>query len=46
MRVRASGRMYDGNTLVLNMTYDGEAETNEHTYTIKGDDIRMVAQRN
>lgn len=46
VRVKASGQMYEDNTIILNMTYDGEAETNEHLYKIHGDDIRMAATRN
>ena len=44
--VKASGQMYEDNTLILNMTYEGEAETNDHTFKIYGDDIRMAAIRN
>ena len=44
--VKASGQMYENNTLILNMTYEGEAETNDHTFKIYGDDIRMAAIRN
>ena len=46
LRVKASGQMYENNTLILNMTYEGEAETNERSFKIYGDDIRMVAIRN
>ncbi|MBQ8959436.1 MAG: hypothetical protein IJ057_13210 [Bacteroidales bacterium] len=46
VRVKASGQMYEDNTIILNMTYDGEAETNEHLYKIHGNDIRMAAIRN
>ena len=46
VRVQASGQMYEDNTLILNMIYDGEAETNEHSFTIHGDNIRMAAIRN
>ena len=46
LRVHASGQMYEDNTLILNMTYEGEAETNERSFKIYGDDIRMVAIRN
>ena len=46
MRVQASGQMYEDNTLILNMTYDGEAETNERNFTIHGDNVRMAAIRN
>ena len=44
--VKASGQMYEDNTLILNMTYEGEAETNDRTFKIYGDDIRMAAIRN
>ena len=46
LRVHASGQMYEDNTLILNMTYEGEAETNERSFKIYGDDIRMAATRN
>ena len=46
LRVQASGQMYEDNTLILNMTYEGEAETNERSFKIYGDDIRMAAIRN
>ena len=46
LRVKASGQMYEDNTLILNMTYEGEAETNERSFKIYGDGIRMVAMRN
>ena len=44
--VHATGQMYEANTLILNMTYDGEAETNERSFKVFGDDIRMAAMRN
>ena len=46
LRVKASGQMYEDNTLIINMTYDGEAESNERSFKIYGDDIRMAATRN
>ena len=46
LRVKAKGQMYEDNTLILNMTYEGEAESNERTFKIYGDDIRMAAIRN
>lgn len=46
VRVQASGQMYEDNTLILNMTYEGEAETNDRTFKIYGNDIRMAAIRN
>ena len=46
LRVKASGQMYEDNTLILNMTYEGEAETSERNFKIYGDDIRMAAIRN
>ena len=46
LRVSASGQMYEDNTLILNMVYDGEAESNERNFKIHGDDIRMAAIRN
>jgi uncharacterized Zn ribbon protein len=46
LSVKASGQMYEDNTIILNMIYDGEAETNERNFTIHGDNIRMAAIRN
>lgn len=46
VRVQASGQMYEDNTIILNMIYDGEAETDERSFTIHGDNIRMAATRN
>ena len=46
LHVHASGQMYENNTLIFNMIYDGEAESNERNFKIHGDDIRMVAKRN
>ena len=44
--VQASGQMYEDNTIILNMIYDGEAETSERNFKIHGDNIRMAAIRN
>ena len=46
LRVHATGQMYEDNTLILNMIYEGEAETNERNFKVYGDDIRMAAIRN
>ena len=46
LRVKASGQMYEDNTLIINMTYEGEAETNDRSFKVYGDDIRMAATRN
>ena len=46
LRVKASGQMYENNTLILNMAYEGEAETNERSFKVYGDGIRMAAIRN
>ena len=46
VRVQASGQMYEDNTIILNMIYNGEAETSERNFTIHGDNIRMAATRN
>ena len=46
LRVHASGQMYEDNTLIINMIYEGEAETNERSFKVYGDDIRMAAIRN
>ena len=46
LHVQASGQMYEDNTIILDMIYDGEAETIGRNYKIHGDNIRMVATRN
>ena len=46
LRVKASGQMYEDNTLIINMTYEGEAETNDRSFKVYGDGIRMAAIRN
>ena len=46
VRVKAQGQMYEDNTLILNMIYEGEAETSERNFKIFGDNIRMAAIRN
>lgn len=46
MHVQASGQMYEDNTIILNMIYEGEAETANRNFTIYGDNIRMAATRN
>ena len=46
VNVKAKGTMYDGNTLILNMIYDGEAAVGPIEYNLHGDDIHMVATRN
>ena len=46
VRVKASGQMYEDNTIILNMIYDGEAETSERNFKIHGDNIKMAAIRN
>ena len=46
VRVQASGKMYEDNTIVLNMVYDGEAESFTKSFTIHSDNVRMAATRN
>lgn len=46
VHVQASGQMYEDNTIILNMIYDGEAETSDRSFKIHGDNIRMAATRN
>jgi hypothetical protein len=46
LNVHASGQMYEDNTIVINMIYDGEAENNNRTFAIHGDNIRLAATRN
>ena len=46
LNVSASGRMYEDNTLIINMIYNGEAESNERSFRIHGEDIRLAAIRN
>lgn len=44
--VLAKGTIYDDNTLIFNMIYDGAAVLGPITYDLYGNDIRMVATRN
>ena len=46
LRVSAKGQMNEDNTLILNMVYEGEAETSDRSFKVYGDDIRMAAIRN
>lgn len=47
VEVTAKGTMYDENTLVLDMIYEGETIMMANlVYDIYGDDIKMVANRN
>lgn len=46
VNVRTKGTMYEGNTLVLDQTYDGMAALGPIKYDLHGDDIRTVAMRN
>ena len=46
LNVQATGQMYEDNTIILNMIYDGEAQCNNKTFSIHGDNIRMAATRN
>lgn len=46
VNIKARGTMYDENTLVLNMTYEGIAGVGLLKYRLYGDDIKMVAIRN
>ena len=46
LNVQAKGQMYEDNTLIINMIYDGKAESNNKTFSIHGDNIRMAATRN
>ena len=46
VKVSASGKMFEDNTIVIDMKYDGEVTIDERDYKIHGNDIRMVANRN
>lgn len=46
IRINATGHLYDGNTLIFDMTYTGVATVGNQFYTIDGDNIKMVAFRN
>ena len=46
VNVKANGMMYDDNTLILNMTYNGVAGVGLLKYKLYGDDIKTVATRN
>ena len=46
VNVKANGTMYDENTLILNMTYEGVASVGNKKYNLYGDNINLVATRN
>lgn len=46
VNVKANGTMYDENTLILNMTYEGVANVGNKKYNLYGDNINMAATRN
>lgn len=46
VNVRGSGRYYDDNTLIFNLSYHGLAQVGPLMYRIDGDNIQMVAYRN
>lgn len=46
LRVHALGRIYDENTLILDMSYRGRVTVESLRYDISGDHITLVANRN
>ena len=46
VNIKAEGTMYDENTLVLDMTYEGVAGVGSLKYDLYGDNVKMVATRN
>ena len=46
VRVSAIGHIYDGNTIILNLSYRGYAMVGLLRYNISGDNIMLVANRN
>lgn len=46
LQVSGQGEIFDDNTLIINMTYQGEAHNNLIDYSLYGNDIRMAATRN
>lgn len=46
IKVGGEGRIYDGNMIVLDMSYSGKASIGSVKYTIRDKDIKMVAYRN
>ena len=46
LQVSGQGEIFNDNTLIINMTYKGEANSNLIDYSLYGDDIRMAATRN
>lgn len=46
VKVRAHGRLYDEDLLIIDMSYSGIAMVGPLYYHIEGDDIKMVANRN
>jgi hypothetical protein len=46
VKVKAKGKMFDDNTMIVNMTYEGKQKYLGKTFKISGDNIIMAAQRN
>ena len=46
VKVSGRGEIFDDNTLIINMTYQGEANSSLIGYSLYGNDIRMAATRN
>lgn len=46
INIKATGHIYDDNTIVLDMVYDGTASIAGLSYAIHGNNIQMIATRN
>lgn len=46
IKVKGTGRIYDGDKIVFDMDYQGKVKIGSVTYKIKDKDIKMVAYRN
>ena len=46
IKVSGTGHIYDDNTIVFDMRYNGKGTIGSVTYKIKDKDVTMVAYRN
>lgn len=46
VKIKATGHIYDGSTIVFDEVYDGTATIANCTYKIRGNNIRTIATRN
>ena len=44
--ISGEGHIYDGKTILFNLSYKGKAKVGDLTYNLQGEDVNMVAYRN